>query len=109
MIALENLFLKDANQELSYKMSMRMAHLLAETNEEREKIFEFVKNAYSLRSKIVHGGKTNLLSEKHLLDARKLLRKSIKYFLNNKELWKGSQLDTIIIQGSFFPNHILQK
>ena len=56
MVAFEAIFLKgDEQQELSYKLSLRAAYLLAENARERKDIFDFMHLAYKARSKIVHG------------------------------------------------------
>ena len=56
MIAFEAIFLKrDEQQELSYRLSLRTAYLLAENARERKGIFDFMRRAYKARSEIVHG------------------------------------------------------
>jgi Apea-like HEPN len=52
--ALEALFGTD-NQELSHKLSERVAFFLGETPEERLNIFARMKAAYTVRSRTVHG------------------------------------------------------
>ncbi|WP_354697345.1 hypothetical protein DSM112329_02968 [Paraconexibacter sp. AEG42_29] len=54
MIALESLF--SVSQELSFRLSAAVAHLLGEDRKARHDIFRQVKTLYGLRSKIVHGG-----------------------------------------------------
>lgn len=56
IIGLESL-LSDNSQELTYKISIRSAHLLRKDNPSPVKVFEDIKKLYSLRSKIVHGSK----------------------------------------------------
>jgi len=80
MIALENLFLKKTHQELSYKLSIRMAYILGVDKKDRINIFNFMRDAYNLRSKILHGEKSDKLNNKKFLELRKLTRKSIIYF-----------------------------
>lgn len=53
MIAFEALFLNE-NAELSFKLSLRVARFLADDCDSSE-LFEFMKKAYNLRSKFVHG------------------------------------------------------
>ncbi|PKP59484.1 hypothetical protein CVT91_06630 [Candidatus Atribacteria bacterium HGW-Atribacteria-1] len=98
MIALENLFLKETHQELSYKLSMRMAYILGVDKKDRINIFNFMKDAYNLRSKILHGEKSDKLNNKKFLELRKLTRKSIIYFLKNKEHWNSAKLDNLILE-----------
>ncbi len=107
IIALENLFLKGTRQELGYKLSMRTAHLLGQNESHRNELYEFVKEAYSLRSAIIHGGnikKQNQLNDEYLLKTRGILRESIKYFIKNPDRWSDKKLDRIILKGTFTPN-----
>ncbi len=60
MICAEALFLVDGNAELSYKLSHRAASLLGNDPEHKREIFKFMKDAYNLRSKVVHGAKSHL-------------------------------------------------
>ncbi|NIM99387.1 MAG: hypothetical protein GTO24_15350 [candidate division Zixibacteria bacterium] len=105
MICLENLFLRGTHQELSYKLAMRMAHLLGGNVDERSSIFQFVNEAYSLRSKIVHGGDIRNLSEEYLFRIRDLARKSIRYLLKHISLWSGTELDKLVLHNILCPNH----
>ena len=98
MITLENLFLKGTNQELSYRISMRMAYVLGKDKEDRKNIFDFIKDAYNLRSKIVHGEKSDKLDNQKFLELRELTRKSIIYFLENEDNWNGKKLDEVILE-----------
>ncbi|MEL3971116.1 hypothetical protein AAEO50_02395 [Rossellomorea oryzaecorticis] len=54
--ALETLFSTDS-QEISHKISERIARILGEDFSTREKIYKFIKNAYTIRSSNVHGDK----------------------------------------------------
>lgn len=98
MITLENLFLKKTSQELSYKLSMRMAYILGKDKEDRINIYCFIKDAYNLRSKIVHGEKSNKLDNQKFLELREFSRKSIIYFLENKDNWDGKKIDRLILE-----------
>lgn len=98
MITLEDLFLKGTNQELSYRISMRMAYVLGKDKEDRKNIFDFIKDAYNLRSKIVHGEKSDKLDNQKFLELRELTRKSIIYFLENEDNWNGEKLDELILE-----------
>ncbi len=111
IIALENLFLKDTSQELGYKLRIRIAHLLCQNIGHRKELFEFVKEAYSLRSTIVHGEKSQKLkklNDSYLLQTRKILRESIKYVLKNPNVWSCDKLDGIVLNGTYFPNHSVE-
>lgn len=52
--AFETLFTTDAT-ELAHKLSERVAFFLGERGENRRRVFTMVKNAYNIRSKLVHG------------------------------------------------------
>jgi hypothetical protein len=92
IIAFEALFLKGEEQELSYRLSLRSAVLLGSYNFEKSEVFKNMRQAYALRSGIVHGkdyGKTKKKIEEKLnkindflLLIEKYLRVSIISFLN---------------------------
>nr|MBA2459682.1 hypothetical protein [Gemmatimonadales bacterium] len=56
-IALESFVLADQSHlELGYRLRLRVAHLLGETPEVRQRLFDQVAQLYTIRSKIVHRG-----------------------------------------------------
>ena len=55
VVLLEAVLLHDGEDELSYRMASRGAHLLGSTPEERGYLYRTLKKAYARRSKIVHG------------------------------------------------------
>jgi hypothetical protein len=55
IIAWENLF--GGNAELSFRISISIAKLLGETDEQRKELQKFVNEHYNIRSKLVHGVK----------------------------------------------------
>jgi len=68
--AFEAIFLNDdENKELSYRLRLRAAKLLGKKLEERQEIFDIVKNLYNFRSKIAHGETIDAMKPK---DAEKL-------------------------------------
>src|SRR5262249_38882947 len=81
-IALEALL--GTEQEITYRLSIRLAGLLAADDDERQRIYQTVKKYYDVRSKIVHGAE---LKEKHLALIRDpgelvhLLRRTLLAFL----------------------------
>ena len=100
MIVLENLFLRNTNQELKYKLSMRMAYVLGGNDKEkREEIFNFIKESYDIRSKIVHGGEIQELDEQRVFQLRELTKDSLKIFFKEIDLYLGKNLDDIILKG----------
>jgi hypothetical protein len=55
-IALEALYLPDAQDELKFRLRVRASRLLGTSEEERRGIYEHVGQLYELRSKAVHTG-----------------------------------------------------
>jgi hypothetical protein len=60
-IALESLLLSDNNpEELTYRLRLRLAHLLGESYERRHKLYDSVSRLYRIRSEIVHSGRSEV-------------------------------------------------
>lgn len=107
MIAFEAIFLKDdEQQELSYRLSLRTAYLLAEAVEERKGIFDFMRRAYKARSEIVHGeratgeGKNKDFVDKVEFYLRLSITKVLKeeqYKINHNNFL--NTLDELILKG----------
>jgi hypothetical protein len=57
-IALEGLFLPDGGQELSYRVSLRVASFLGGSPEERVDLFAKTRRSYAIRSKVAHGAES---------------------------------------------------
>jgi Apea-like HEPN len=111
MIGLEALFL-DVEDELSYRLSLRVAALLGDTPEKRERIFTELRRAYGQRSKIAHGnnpkkdidiGGTKIPFEELVNRVEEHLRSAIKEFLVRAERHSKEQvlddLDLAIVKG----------
>lgn len=84
-IAYEALYLQDT-AELSYRLSLRTATVLGVTSKGKQNIFNFMRDAYILRSKIIHGKVPKIKGKKVALtnvvpQLEEYLRKSIFYFL----------------------------
>lgn len=70
--------------EIIYRLSMRVAQILATSDAERVHIFRDVKRWYRLRSKLVHGGELKPLEAELLADLeplRHIVRRLLKGFL----------------------------
>ena len=88
---LESLF-STAEQELSFRLSLRVASFLADKNTERQELFEECKEVYKIRSKVVHGAAIFRDSEQaaiYLVDsilpqAERLARRSLAKVLEMK-------------------------
>lgn len=59
---LESLF-STVEQELSFRLSLRIATFLADENAKRQELFSEAKEVYGIRSKVVHGAKIHKYSE----------------------------------------------
>lgn len=107
MIAFEAIFLKgDEQQELSYRLSLRTAYLLAETSGERKGMFDFMRRAYKARSEIVHGeraggeGKNKEFVDKvesYLRSSVTRILKEEQYKINHNNFL--NTLDELILKG----------
>ena len=90
---LESLF-SDSGSDIAHKVAERTASYLGGTREEKLKVFDSVKQAYDIRSKILHGStlsnkhdklETQILISRSIDDvARKVLSKAINDFENFK-------------------------
>mgnify|MGYP001570930774 CR=1 FL=1 len=93
MVAFEAIFLKgDEQQELSYKLSLRAAYLLAENARERKDIFDFMHLAYKARSKIVHGERATGEGKN-------------KDFVDNVEFYLRLSITKVLKEGQYKINH----
>lgn len=109
MIGLETLYLPDGNEELRFRLSVRVAFLLY-SGTQRKDTFYFLKNMYSTRSNIVHGKKYKLNAE-DINKLEDLLRKSVILWIEDKnnfsyasntnsgKLKIEGKLDTILFDG----------
>jgi len=111
MVALESLLLRE-DSELTYKMAMRGAYLLGRNFHERRELFETIKKAYSLRSKIVHGNtlkdSVKVLNEEYSLDdflarvediTRRTIVKFCEKFVSVSKKQVPTLLDNLILTG----------
>ena len=92
MIAFEALYFPDEKTELNYRLALRCAYFLGKDESERQKIFELLKNAYDIRSKIVHGKDLQSKSVKKALN--KLGLNSLKDLF--EEVVKEEDFDKLI-------------
>lgn len=100
-IILEILFTEQAFKEVSYKFRFRFANLLTKklniTNSDRKDIFEFGKEKYEIRSKIVHSGhdkRVNNVIEK----LEEYTRKVLIYFINEPKVFNSQELDSLCLE-----------
>jgi len=99
-IILEILYLSDARDELTYKISTRIANLFKKKIDDSISAYEFYNKAktfYKLRSAIVHSGKSKNKSENnnYFLEFLEIARKSIILFIEDPEIFKSENLERI--------------
>ena len=92
-MAFEALFLLETS-ELSYRLSLRTATLLGNSPQKKKLIFNFMKDAYNLRSQIVHGktpkiGRKRVDLKVYVSELENYLRKSIIRFLRITDQFKN--------------------
>lgn len=84
-IALESAVLPEqSNEELTYRLRIRVAHLLGRTVSERADLSKRVRELYRIRSKIVHTGHLDV-SETRLAEIRALAKRCIVRLLQDDE------------------------
>ena len=88
----EAMFLNDGeNKELNCRLSLRSARFLGKSVEERQDIFDVVKNLYAFRSRIAHGETLGSMKpsdadklKKVLIRAPGILKKTLTYMILGK-------------------------
>ena len=106
MIGLEALYLAE-EQELAYKLAIRAAFLLGDSEERRKSIYKVLRKAYKVRSKMVHGDKPlknveigkgrSLVIDEHVYQVEDILRESINRFIDLLKQYSHKQLLTSIL------------
>ena len=96
--ALEGLYLPDTSQELKYKLAVRAAIILGKTPKERNKIFDVLRKAYDLRSRIVHCDKDITLDPDIVNKVEEITRNSLKIFIRKPELHNDTELDKLVLK-----------
>lgn len=95
MIGMEALYLPDDYQELTHKLSSRVALLLKTTSDERKTLFGFIKKMYNHRSKIVHGS-PNTLSEHDADELETILRESIQKYIESPAQFSSTCFESLM-------------
>jgi hypothetical protein len=91
-IALEAATLPVHNQEITYRLSLRVARLLGRSREQRAEVKKSVADLYGVRSKIVHSGSYEVTDE-DLGRLRWLTKRVLLRLLRRRSLWKSSPSD----------------
>ena len=98
MIGLESLYLPDGNDELTFRLSLRVAFVVNHDMAERKNLFMFLRKMYRVRSNIAHGKKHEPTKE-DLSKTEQILRQSLKIYLDNPEAFTHEALDNIFFEG----------
>ena len=88
-IALEAAALPVHNQEITYRLSLRVARLLGRSREQRAEVTKSVADLYGVRSKIVHSGSYEVTDE-DLGRLRWLTKAVLLRLLRRRSLWRSS-------------------
>jgi hypothetical protein len=107
MIILESLF-SDSSEAIAHKIALRASYLIEPIAQNREVLFDFIKNAYKERSSIVHGKghgswfeqKSFSPTETNVESLEEIVRKSLLILLN-----KANQ--GIILKPEDMDSHLL--
>jgi len=108
MIALESLYLRD-DKELSYKLALRGAFLLGSGQKERKKIFGFLKKAYGIRGKIVHGSPPPANIGEVVDCTEDYLRKSLVKFIQLSDKYSLNELREKLLDQNILQTRRLLK
>jgi len=107
VIALEALYLGEDLGEYSYRLANRSSLMLNETFTKRKDRYKDIKNAYTWRSKIVHGAfdpAENKITDEDIEKIGDFLRISIKKFLNLSKHYKKEKIHKLIDESLFGEN-----
>ncbi len=99
MIGLESLYLPDGNDELTFRLSLRVAFVTRQEMAERKHMFKFIRKMYGVRSNIAHGGKKYELTKEDISQIEEVLRQSLKIFLDKPANFSKETLDNIYFEG----------
>lgn len=95
-VALEALFLPDANSELSYRIALRVARFIGEGKDERVQLFAGTRASYGARSKIVHGEQVEALADVSNA-TQETLRRALKLWLDPKRDHRVETIDSELL------------
>jgi hypothetical protein len=94
-IALESLMMPDAEGELSYRVSLRTARLVADAPD-RGRAYDFLRTSYSERSKFVHGSKASVDAQK-VRATEDYLRRVLLHCVKSHKVPSGPELDSLVL------------
>lgn len=105
IIALEALYLNGDHGEFTYRLAHRAASMLGSTFDKRRETFRNVRDAYDLRSQIVHGGsdpKKRKITNEDVEKVNNYVRISIVEYLNLNKTHNSKKLILEKIDESLF-------
>jgi hypothetical protein len=96
MIGAEALFLPVKDTEISYRFSLRVAHLVRIDGLTRRELFDKMRSAYKLRSTIVHGGAVSPEDAKIVDLVEEVLRSGLKEVIGRATKNPGVKSDALV-------------
>ena len=99
-IALESLFADDAQTEVTYRASLRIAAFIGDTGDERVTLRAQLKKSYDLRCKIVHGSSKLRASDlkEQTQFTKAVLRRSVQRILDKPDRFSAARLDDELLR-----------
>lgn len=99
-VSLESLFSKgDELTEVTHRLATRVSRALADLFDSKKKMAATIKQWYKIRSRIIHGMQVDM-DEGRLEDLKEIVRRSIVWFLNQKEYTNHDKLIDMLDYGS---------
>jgi hypothetical protein len=94
-IALESLMIPDGTSELTYRVSLRTAHLVTPPPD-RQAAYDFLRDSYGERSKFVHGSKA-AVDPKTVSATEDYLRRVLRHCVDNRTVPSAQDLDSLTL------------
>lgn len=99
VVSLESLCLPGFNDELKFRLSLRIAKILSKYFKlEVEEQFKTVKKIYDIRSKIIHCGKSKELNWEMFAKTLLIANRLVNSYLDNKSIFEEKNLDKICLE-----------
>lgn len=105
---LEAIYIRGGSENLSFRLSILVAAIIGRSQSfrDKKKIFDFIKDMYNLRSRLVHGDRSKdsmkfiskNLNQQNLLQLEEYLRKSLKLFIKKPENFDEENLLRILLK-----------
>lgn len=99
-IGCETLYSQRIQQELGYRIALRMAYFLGKTHKSRGRIFRRAKESYKRRSAIVHGNKGKGDLSTITKRTENFLAASLKSCLSHRKVLSEEDLENKILKGA---------